>query len=91
VYVPAIAAVQPWFVRRRALAAGIASSGIGLGLPLAKRLVTAAGGALRLTGQPKAGVTVTFTIPSRLASDGRGETNTPRSLGSAGQTFLKPN
>lgn len=29
-YVPSIAAVQPWFVRRRATAAGIASSGIGL-------------------------------------------------------------
>jgi MFS family permease len=29
-YVPSIAAVQPWFVRRRATAAGIASAGIGL-------------------------------------------------------------
>jgi MFS family permease len=47
VYVPAIAAVQPWFVRRRALAAGIASSGIGLGtlvVPLvAVRLIEALG------------------------------------------------
>ena len=37
VYTPAMACVQPWFVQRRGLAAGIASSGIGAGtvaLPL---------------------------------------------------------
>ncbi len=37
VYTPAIACVQPWFTRRRGLAAGIASSGVGAGtvvLPL---------------------------------------------------------
>lgn len=46
-YVPTIAAVQPWFLRRRALAAGIASSGIGLGtlvVPLlAVRLIDGVG------------------------------------------------
>ncbi len=31
VYVPAIGCVQPWFVRRRGLAAGLASAGIGAG------------------------------------------------------------
>src|SRR5262249_27168885 len=38
VYTPAIACVQPWFQRRRGLAPGIASSGIGAGtlvVPLA--------------------------------------------------------
>jgi len=31
VYVPAVSAVQPWFVRRRSLATGIAVAGIGAG------------------------------------------------------------
>lgn len=31
VYTPSIACVQPWFIRRRGLAAGIASAGIGAG------------------------------------------------------------
>ena len=38
VYTPAMACVQPWFTRRRGLAAGLASAGIGAGtvvLPLA--------------------------------------------------------
>jgi MFS family permease len=46
-YVPSIAAVQPWFVKKRGAAAGIASAGIGLGTlvgPLvAVRLIEAYG------------------------------------------------
>ena len=45
VYTPAIACVQPWFDRRRGLAAGIASSGIGAGtlvFPLLAALAIAA-------------------------------------------------
>lgn len=46
-YVPAIAAVQPWFVRRRAFASGVAVAGIGVGtlvVPvLAARLIESAG------------------------------------------------
>ena len=34
VYTPSIACVQPWFTRRRGLAAGIASAGIGAGTVL---------------------------------------------------------
>jgi MFS family permease len=47
VYVPIIAAVGGWFVRRRALAVGVAVSGIGLGTliaaPLAAHLIAAFG------------------------------------------------
>jgi MFS family permease len=46
-YVPAIAAVQPWFVRQRAFASGVAVAGIGVGtlvVPvLAARLIESAG------------------------------------------------
>jgi MFS family permease len=41
VYTPAIACVQPWFTRRRGLAAGIASAGIGLGTVLVPLAATA--------------------------------------------------
>jgi len=46
-YVPAVAAVQRWFVRRRGTASGLAVSGIGVGTlvmpPLASRLIEAVG------------------------------------------------
>jgi OFA family oxalate/formate antiporter-like MFS transporter len=46
-YVPAIGAVQRWFVRRRGLASGLAVSGIGVGTlvmpPLASSLIAALG------------------------------------------------
>lgn len=41
VYTPAIACVQPWFTRRRGLAAGLASAGIGAGTLLVPLAVTA--------------------------------------------------
>ena len=42
VYTPSIACVQPWFTRRRGLAAGIASAGIGAGTLLIPLLVALA-------------------------------------------------
>ncbi len=42
VYVPAISCVQPWFSKRRGLAAGLASAGIGAGTLVGPLLVTAA-------------------------------------------------
>lgn len=46
VYTPSIASVSPWFTRRRGLAAGIASAGIGAGTLVVPLLATAAIGAL---------------------------------------------
>ena len=45
VYSPAIGAVQPWFTRRRGLAAGIASAGIGAGTLVVPLLAAQAIGA----------------------------------------------
>jgi predicted MFS family arabinose efflux permease len=42
VYTPAIGCVQPWFTRRRGLAAGLASAGIGAGTLVVPLLVAAA-------------------------------------------------
>ncbi|HUP05698.1 MAG TPA: MFS transporter [Caldimonas sp.] len=42
VYTPSIGSVQPWFTRRRGLAAGIASSGIGAGTLVLPLLAAAA-------------------------------------------------
>jgi predicted MFS family arabinose efflux permease len=42
VYTPAIGTVQPWFTRRRGVAAGVASAGIGAGTLVVPLLATAA-------------------------------------------------
>jgi MCP family monocarboxylic acid transporter-like MFS transporter 13 len=45
VYTPSIGCVQPWFTRRRGLAAGLASAGIGAGtlvVPVAVAMAIAA-------------------------------------------------
>ena len=50
VYTPSIACVQPWFTKRRGLAAGIASSGIGAGTVIVPLLATSAIAALQWRG-----------------------------------------
>jgi MFS family permease len=50
VYTPSIACVQPWFTRRRGLAAGIASAGIGAGTVVVPLAATALIGALQWRG-----------------------------------------
>ena len=72
-YVPAVAAVQQWFVRNRALASGIAVSGIGAGNfvvpPLAAWLIARLGWrhAYEVLG---AGILV-LAVPAALALGGR--------------------
>ncbi len=50
VYTPSIACVQPWFTRRRGLAAGLASAGIGAGTLVLPLLVAALLGVLDWRG-----------------------------------------
>jgi len=50
VYTPSIACVQPWFTRRRGLAAGIASAGIGAGTVAVPLAATALIGSLQWRG-----------------------------------------
>jgi signal transduction histidine kinase len=47
------------------------NTGIGIGLPLAKRLATSLGGDLTLSSQPSAGTTVTFSVLTAVANDAR--------------------
>ena len=54
VYTPAIACVQPWFTRRRGLAAGLASAGIGAGTLLVPLLVAELLGAMDWRGALRA-------------------------------------
>jgi MFS family permease len=54
VYAPGIACVQPWFTRRRGLAAGIASAGIGAGTLLVPIAVAAAITSLQWQGALRA-------------------------------------
>jgi MFS family permease len=54
VYTPAIACVQPWFTRRRGLAAGIASAGIGAGTLVVPLIATSAVDALQWRGALRA-------------------------------------
>ncbi len=54
VYTPAIGTVQPWFTRRRGLAAGIASAGIGAGTLVVPLLATAAIAAWQWRGAMRA-------------------------------------
>jgi MFS family permease len=89
-YVPAIGAVQRWFVRRRGFASGLAVAGIGLGTlvmpPLASLLIDALGwrGAYLVLGA------VALLLGGGMAllieNDPRGRGLNPDGDGQAGQT-----
>jgi MFS family permease len=72
-YVPSVAAVQHWFVRHRALATGIAVSGVGAGNlvfpPLAAWLIELAG--WRNAFLALAAATIALAAPAALALGGR--------------------
>lgn len=71
IYVPAISAVQRWFLRRRGLASGIAVAGIGIGTlvvpPLAALLIAAWG--WRATYAVLAGAVATLGLSAMLLLD----------------------
>ena len=75
-YVPSVAAVQHWFVQNRALASGMAVSGIGAGNllfpPLAAWLIGQAG--WRNAYFVLAAATVLLAVPAALALGGRAAT-----------------
>ena len=83
VYTPSISCVQPWFTKRRGLAAGIASSGIGAGTVVVPLLATSAiamlqwRGALRVMalGVLLLGVCATYVLkraPAPASAGGAG-------------------
>jgi len=84
-YVPSVAAVQHWFVQHRALASGIAVSGIGAGNlvfpPFAAWLIGLAG--WRNAYMTLALATLVLAVPAALALGGRAATRA-----SAGGTTL---
>jgi MFS family permease len=62
VYTPSIACVQPWFTRRRGLAAGLASAGIGAGTLVLPLLVAALLGLLDWRGALRALALVVLVV-----------------------------
>lgn len=93
VYTPAIGCVQPWFTRRRGLAAGIASAGIGAGTLVVPLLAAAAIGAWQWRGAMwalaafVAVVGATAALLLRRAPAARGQAGAPPAGTTLGQTL----